>query len=121
MFFIFSKIRQFSSSFSLTLTLSFFFLFGCRQAPQEAPQTQLLFEGREYPYALFHDNTYYYTMQSLDDDVVLYATDDLRSLPTTAPKVIWRPDSLRLHHPAGGDQRLGTCDQLDGGVDADQP
>lgn len=98
MFFTFSKIRQFSSSFSFSLTLSFLFLIGCRQAPQEAPQTQLLFEGREYPYALFHDNTYYYTMQSLDDDVVLYATDDLRSLPTTTPKVIWRPDSLRLHH-----------------------
>lgn len=76
----------------LMLTIS------CTQKVQEQPRSSLLFKGREYPYAILVNGTYYYTMQSPDDNIILYQTNDLTTLPTCKPQVIWSPDSLKLHH-----------------------
>lgn len=70
----------------------------CSHKVQEQSQSLLLFKGREYPFATRANNTYYYTMQSPEDDILLYQTDDLTTLPTCTPKIIWTPDSLNLHH-----------------------
>ena len=41
---------------------------------------------------------YYYTMQSTDDNIILYAAKDLHELPNLTPTVVWQPDSPSLHH-----------------------
>lgn len=58
-----------------------------------------LFTERSYPYATFHNGTYYYMMQEAGDSIILYATKDLRQLPTADHKVIWTPsDATRSSH-----------------------
>lgn len=78
--------------FSLLLTWS------CNEQRQEESESILLFKGREYPYAFCWQGTYYFMMQPQGDQFTLYATNDLRQLPSAKPKTIWSPDSLNLHH-----------------------
>lgn len=85
----------FTGLFSLILLL---LTISCTEKAQEQPSSALLFKGREYPFATLVDGTYYYTMQSLDDNIYLYQTNDLAALPTCTPKVVWSPDSLKLRH-----------------------
>lgn len=86
-------------TFLLSLALFVMVLPSCSQRPrQSTDERQLLFQGREYPYAICHDGTYYYTMQSTEDNIILYAVSDLHQLNIAEPKVVWKPDSPKLYH-----------------------
>ena len=83
----------------LALALLGGILTACNQQPQHASdQLQMLFQGREYPFAICHNGTYYYTMQSTEDNIILYAVTDLHQLKQDQPKVVWTPDSTSLYH-----------------------
>ena len=78
------------TSFSGIITTVLLLLtISCTQKVQDqSPQSLLLFKGREYPFATIVDGTYYYTMQSPEDNILLYQTNDLTTLPSCTPKVI---------------------------------
>lgn len=71
--------------------------WSCRQDAKAEPDDLLVIRGGEYPYAIFWNDTYYFTLQPSCDGILIYATPDLRQLPETEPKIVWQPDSLNLH------------------------
>lgn len=86
------------SGHSFLAVILLFIMASCSDKGQEQEDVALLFQGREYPFATRYNDTFYYTMQSPEDNIILYETKDLALLPTCTPKIIWSPDSLNLHH-----------------------
>ena len=72
---------------------------GILMSCDKKPADTLLFSVANYPYAIRHNDTYYYMMQDRSQGITLYATKDLRLLATAEKKNIWTPtDSTCREH-----------------------
>lgn len=73
------------------LTIVLFSFFVPCSAQVEGTFTNPILEDGADPYALLHDDGYYYFMATRGDRLDLWRTDDLTQLESVAPKTIWSP------------------------------
>jgi len=89
-------------SFIYILFLSFLICTLClckRGISGSTYKNPLIVEGC-YPYAIYYQGKYYYTMQSLSaDSIVLWETTDITNIAQAAHRVAWVPkDSIDKYH-----------------------
>lgn len=86
---------------NLLLCFCLFLLTSCLGWEESnSTYTNPLFPKGSYPYAMFYQGKYYYTMQqSQTDNVVLWETTDIANVARAKHKVVWTPkDSLNKYH-----------------------
>lgn len=66
---------------------------------KSAADTNIVFADGRYPYALLHNGTYYYTMQTpYCDSIIIYESPELKELPSARSRLVYSSADGDMHH-----------------------
>ncbi len=85
--------------FYLTYIFVLLVTLGCTEKHHNYNSSIPILDEGAYPYVIYHDDTYYFTMQStMADTIELHAVKELQHLTNNTGKIIWTSTQCGMYH-----------------------